>query len=182
MPRNVSAIIRRCVHSPTDQTGAVAVLQQSRDVSVGHYPPPRNAENQSVNFLEDPFELRRHSLRALNRFWCGFFLWHRRSVAQQLMARFKFQLSSVLQGQAGIIRVKDKARNCMVRCQTTGRFAEVPSSRYMSPVGGKLRRNLWESNCELVLICSQVFTRRAFWGILGGDQWHKLSVTRDEIC
>src|SRR5215470_15901905 len=59
MPGNVSFVVRHCMHSPSDEPGAVAVLEQPRDLTVGHHPARRDSEDELIDSLEYLFEAAR---------------------------------------------------------------------------------------------------------------------------
>ena len=58
MPGDISFVVRRCVHSPSDEPCAVLSLEQIRDLSIGHHPPSRNSQHEPIDLLKSFFESR----------------------------------------------------------------------------------------------------------------------------
>src|SRR5262249_17501126 len=72
MPGNVSFVVRHCMHGPSDEPRAVAVLEQPRDLTVGHHPARRDSEDELIDSLEYQFETGRSlSAAAATRFFVG---------------------------------------------------------------------------------------------------------------
>ena len=56
MPGNISIVARHGVHGPSDQPGAITVLQQSRNLAVGHYAAARNFKDEPIDLFKYPLE------------------------------------------------------------------------------------------------------------------------------
>lgn len=52
VPRNISIILRRGMHGPADQPGAVSVFEQAGYLAVRHHATARNAQYQAVDFFK----------------------------------------------------------------------------------------------------------------------------------
>lgn len=52
MPGNVALIVRRCVHRPAYESGAVTFLEQARDLAISHNPSGWDAQHEPINLFE----------------------------------------------------------------------------------------------------------------------------------
>ena len=52
MPRDITLVLRRGVHSPADQSRAVAVFEQASYLAVRHHAPARDAQHKAVYFFK----------------------------------------------------------------------------------------------------------------------------------
>ena len=74
MPWNLAAVAGRCVHRPADESRAVALVHEPRDLAVGHHLPSRNSKNHPIDLLEDLLVTRSNRVRG--RCWLSRFLCH----------------------------------------------------------------------------------------------------------
>src|SRR5262245_54180576 len=52
MPRDISIVLWRSMHSPSDKPRAVTTLKQDGNLSISHHPSARDSQNDLIDFLE----------------------------------------------------------------------------------------------------------------------------------